>query len=81
METLATAQCRVAAGMLNLSNLNLRAIILSNEAIQTMYKVYYQQRRTNTKQHHQSVKKQQILIGLDTAIGCIIWTAPDYSSP
>ena len=25
--------------------------------------------------------KQQILIGLDTAIGCIIWTAPDYSSP
>ena len=25
--------------------------------------------------------KQLILIGLDTAIGCIIWTAPDYSSP
>ena len=24
---------------------------------------------------------QQILIGLDTAIGGIIWTAPDYSSP
>ena len=25
--------------------------------------------------------KHQLLIGLDTAIGCIIWTAPDYSSP
>ena len=57
-----------------------RDIILSTEAMQTMYKVYYLQRRTNTKQHRQYVTKQQILIGLDTAIGCIIWTAPDYSS-
>jgi len=42
-----------------------------------------QQRRTNTKQHRQSVTKQRILIGLETArpIDCIIWTAPDYINP
>jgi len=71
---------RGASGMLNLGNLNLRVIILSVEA-NRLYNVYYQQCRTNTKQHRQSVTKQQILIGLGIAIGCIIWTAPDYSSP
>jgi len=64
---------RGAAGMLNLGNLNLRDIILSTEAIQTTRFII------NSAEHRQSVTKQQILIGLD--IGCIIWTAPDYSSP
>jgi len=73
-------QTRGAAGMLNLGNLNLSAIILSTEAIQTTRFIINSEKK-NTKQHRQSVAKQQLLIGLDTAIGCIIWTAPDYSRP
>jgi len=64
-----------AAGMLNLGNLNLRVKILSTDAMQTTRFIINSVLR---KQHRQSVTKQQILIGLDTAIGCIIWTAPDY---
>jgi len=60
--------------MLNLGNLNLRVITLSTEAIQTTRFII----NSSEEQHRQSVVKQQLLVGLNTAIICIIWTAPDY---
>ena len=65
--------------MLNLGNLNLRAIILSTEVIQTTRFIINsaEQIQNNTGSLW---RNSQILIpvDLDTAIGCIIWTAPDY---
>jgi len=72
---------RGTAGMLSWDNLNLRDIILSTDAIQTTKFIINNAEQIQNNTVILCVTKQQILIGLDTAIGCIICTAPNYSSP